>query len=201
MTAANGPASREREGALVRKPTLGEFFEFATSYDHMDSIDRHTQTEFVAADLANTVVGAWLRNNENYREAERRFERSEFFERLDSDAAKAFARARLLIDASCALGEYEMRKTQQGQQESPPSRRERTLAERTLVSELARRFCKSFIEPQPETIEDLVQIVAPDILEGKAVRTICRDVKARRGLGPRTVVASPPPSGERTSGS
>ena len=167
----------------------------------MDPIGRHAPTEFVAADLANTVVGVWLRKNENYREAERRFERSEFFERLDSDAAKAFARLRLLIDAGCALGEYEMRKAEREQQNSSPPRRDRTFPERTLVNDLARRFCKSFVEPQPETIEDLVQIVAPDILEGKVVRTICRDAKARRELAPRTVLASLPTSSEGTSGS
>lgn len=200
--------SRQREGALVGKPTPGEFFEFARTYDHLNSIGRRTETEFVsgghaqtlAANLAKTVVGAWLRNNENYREAERRFERSGFFERLDSDAAKVLARVRLLIDAGCALGEYEIGKSRQEQQKSSPSRRERTLAERGLVSELARRFCKSFVEPQPETIEDLVQIVAPDILEGKAVRAICRDVKARHELAPRTVLASLPP-GAGTPGS
>jgi hypothetical protein len=190
--------SEQREGALVGKPTLGEFLEFARSYDHTDSIGQHAQTP--PANLAKTAVGAWLRNNENYREAERRFERSGFFERLDGDAAKAFARVRLLIDAGCALGEYEMEKAQR-QPKSSPSHRERSLAERTLVSELARRFCKSFIEPQPETIEDLVQIVAPDIVEGKAVRRICRDAKARRELTPRTVLASLPTRSKGTSGS
>ncbi|HTQ73607.1 MAG TPA: hypothetical protein VMI74_04925, partial [Burkholderiales bacterium] len=89
----------------------------------------------------------------------------------------------------------------QEQQSRSPLQRGRAFAERTLVSELARRFCKSFVEPQPETIEDLVQIVAPDILEGKAVRAICRDAKARRELAPRTVLASLPTSSEGTSGS
>jgi hypothetical protein len=179
----------------MKKPTPREFLEFARSYDHTHSIGRHTENEFMsgghalrlAVNLSNTTVGAWLRNNENYREAERRFERSKFFERLDGDAAKAFARLRLLVDAGCAIAEYEMRKAQQEQQKSSPSHRKTTLAERALVSDLARRFCESFVEPQPETIEDLVQIVAPDILEGKAVRKISRDVKARRELAPRLV--------------
>ena len=182
--------------------------EFARNYDQTNSFGRHIQAESVsgghvltlAANLAKTAVGAWLRNNENYREAVRRFERSEFFERLDSGTAKEFARVRLLIDAGCALGEYEMAKVQREERKSSPSRGERTFLERTLVSELARRFCKSFDGPQPETIEDLVQIVAPDILEGKAVRTICRDVKARCELAPK-MVAHLPPSGEGTTGS
>jgi hypothetical protein len=164
----------------------------------MDSIGQHAQT---LANLSNTAVGAWLRHNENYREAERRFERSEFFGRLNGDAGRAFARARLLIDAGCALGEYELAKAQQGQQNRSQSRKGKAFAERTLVSELARRFCKSFVEPQPETIEDLVQIVAPDVLEGKAVRTICRDMKIRREVAPRTLFANLPPPGDGTSGS
>ena len=95
-------------------PALEAFLAFQIAYDHIRPIGWPTapaaldiaHTTELQTMLARTQPGRWLQTQENFRQALRRLTHSAFYRALPDEGMRTFARTRLAIDATCAIGEY-----------------------------------------------------------------------------------------------